>query len=118
MIDYEVNERVATITLNRVEARNAINRQMAEELEAAIDRAEDDAEVWVSVLRAATTGDRPTFCSGQDLKSIGTPDGNSTTTLPKNEVAFLPSAEAFSSAARVRSNRTPCPTRGAMVPAL
>jgi enoyl-CoA hydratase len=79
MIDYEVNGRIALITLNRVEARNAINRQMAEEMEAAIDRAENDPEVWVAVLRAATTGDRPTFCSGQDLTSIGTPDGNSRT---------------------------------------
>ena len=35
--------------------------------------------MWVAVRRAATQGDRPTFCSGQDLKTIGTPQGNSVT---------------------------------------
>jgi enoyl-CoA hydratase len=79
MIDYERDGRTAIITLNRVEARNAINRQMAEELEAAIDLAESDPDVWVMLLRAATAGERPVFCSGQDLKSLGTPDGNSMT---------------------------------------
>lgn len=79
MVDYEVQGRVALITLNRPEARNAINRQVATEMEAAIDQAEADPDVWVMVLRAVTTGDRPTFCSGQDLKSIGTPEGNSVT---------------------------------------
>jgi enoyl-CoA hydratase len=79
MVEYETQGRVALITLNRIEARNAINRQVAREMEAAIDRMEDDPEVWVGVLRAATQGDRPTFCSGQDLKLIGSPEGNSTT---------------------------------------
>jgi enoyl-CoA hydratase len=79
MVDYEVQGRVALITLNRPEARNAINRQVATEMEAAIDAAEADADVWVVVLRAVTVGDRPVFCSGQDLKSIGSPEGNSVT---------------------------------------
>ncbi len=79
MIDYEVKGRVALLTLNRPEARNAINRQVAQEMEAAIDSMEADDEVWVGVLRAVTVGDKPTFCSGQDLKAIGTPEGNSVT---------------------------------------
>jgi enoyl-CoA hydratase len=79
MVDYEVQGRVALITLNRPEARNAINRQVATEMEAAVDQAEADPDVWVMVLRAVTVGDRPTFCSGQDLKSIGSPEGNSVT---------------------------------------
>ena len=80
MVDYEVQGRVALITLNRPEARNAVNRQVAQELEAAIDRLEDDPEVWVGVLTAVTVGDRPVFCSGQDLKLLGSPEGNSVTT--------------------------------------
>ncbi len=79
MIEYEVQGRVALLTLNRPEARNAINRQVATEMEAAIDALEADPEVWVGVLRAVTVGDRPTFCSGQDLKALGTPEGNSVT---------------------------------------
>lgn len=79
MVEYEVQDRVGLITLNRPEARNAINRQVAEEMEAAIDQLEADPEVWIGVLRAVTVGDTPTFCSGQDLKLIGTPEGNSMT---------------------------------------
>ena len=79
MVEYETRGRAAVIRLNRVEARNAINRQVAQEMEAAIDQMEADPEVWVGVLTAATQGDRPTFCSGQDLKLIGQPEGNSTT---------------------------------------
>jgi enoyl-CoA hydratase len=79
MVDYEVQGRVALITLNRPEARNAINRQVAQEMEAAIDRLEGDPDVWVGVLRAVTVGDRPVFCSGQDLKALGTPEGLSLT---------------------------------------
>jgi enoyl-CoA hydratase len=79
MVDHEVRGRVALLTLNRPEARNAINRQVAEEMEAALDAAEANPDVWVMVLAANTVGDRPTFCSGQDLKQIGTPEGNSST---------------------------------------
>ena len=79
MVEYETRGRAAVIRLDRVEARNAINRQVAQEMEAAIDQMEADPEVWVGVLTAAIQGDRPTFCSGQDLKLIGQPEGNSTT---------------------------------------
>lgn len=68
---YEVRERVAIITLNRPEARNAVNGDLANGLEAAIDRMEDDDEVWVGVLVANTEGqERPVFCAGADLKAI------------------------------------------------
>jgi enoyl-CoA hydratase len=80
MVDYEVHGRVAVLTLNRPEARNAINRQVATEMEAALDRLESDPDVWVAVLQANTAGQAaPVFSSGQDLKQIGTPEGNSLT---------------------------------------
>jgi enoyl-CoA hydratase len=80
MVDYEVQGRVGLLTLNRPEARNAINRELATELEASLDRLEADPEVWVGVLRANTTGQAaPVFSSGQDLKQFGTPEGNSIT---------------------------------------
>ncbi|MGH9019873.1 MAG: crotonase/enoyl-CoA hydratase family protein [Acidimicrobiales bacterium] len=59
--------RVALITLNRPEARNAINRATAEALEAALNDAEMDAEVWAIVLTGA--GDKA-FCAGMDLKAF------------------------------------------------
>lgn len=70
-IDYELQGRVAVITINRPEARNAVNGDVAAGLEAAIDRLEDDPEVWVGVLNANTGAqERPVFCAGADLKAI------------------------------------------------
>lgn len=71
IVRYEARGRVAVITLDRPEARNAINGDVASGLEAAIDRMEDDADVWVGILTANTEGqERPVFCAGADLKAI------------------------------------------------
>jgi enoyl-CoA hydratase len=76
MVDYEVIGRIAVITLNRPEARNAINGDVADAMEAAIDNMEEDDQVWVGVLRANTEGqDRPVFCAGADLKAINSGQG-------------------------------------------
>jgi enoyl-CoA hydratase len=66
MIQYETRGNVAVITLDRPEARNAVNGQLAEELEAAVDRMEADDAVWIGVL----THTGPVFCAGADLKAI------------------------------------------------
>jgi enoyl-CoA hydratase len=71
IVQYEALGRVALITLNRPEARNAVNGDVAAGLEAAIDQMEDDPEVWIGVLRANTEGQaKPVFCAGADLKAI------------------------------------------------
>ncbi len=75
MIDYEVQGNIVVITINRPEARNAVNSQFATEMEAAIDAFEADERVWVGVLRAVTVGDRPVFCAGADLKEINAGNG-------------------------------------------
>jgi enoyl-CoA hydratase len=68
---YTSSDRIGVITLNRPEARNAVDRDMALGLEAAVDRLEDDPEVWVGVLCANTAEQaRPVFCAGADLKVI------------------------------------------------
>ena len=68
---YEADGRIAFITLNRPEARNAVNGAVAEALESAIDRLEDDDEIWVGVLQANIAGqERPVFSAGADLKEI------------------------------------------------
>lgn len=75
VVDYEVRNRIAVITLNRPEARNAVNGEVAQAMEAAVDQLEADPEVWVGVLRANTQGqDRPVFCAGADLKAINSGD--------------------------------------------
>jgi enoyl-CoA hydratase len=68
---YSSSDRIAVITLNRPEARNAVDREMALGLAAAVDRLEDDPEVWVGVLCADIADQaRPVFCAGADLKVI------------------------------------------------
>ena len=71
IVQYETQGRIAVITLNRPDARNAVNGDVASGMEAAIDQLEADADVWVAVLRANTEGQsRPVFCAGADLKAI------------------------------------------------
>ncbi len=79
VVSYEQRGAVAVLTLDRPHARNAVNRQMATEMEAAIDWMEDQRSIRSGVLRAITVGDRPVFCSGQDLKAFGRPEGNAMT---------------------------------------
>src|SRR5579885_2317557 len=66
MVDYEVIGRVAVLTINRPEARNAVNADVAKGMEAGIDRLEEDDDVWVGIV----TGVPPVFCAGADLKAI------------------------------------------------
>jgi enoyl-CoA hydratase len=78
IVRFEAAGHVATITLNRPEARNAINGELAAALEAAIDRLEDDPELWVGILAANTDGqERPVFSAGADLKAINAGEGAS-----------------------------------------
>jgi enoyl-CoA hydratase len=71
IVQYEKRGRIGIITLNRPEARNAVNGDVAAGVEAAIDQIEADDEVWVAVLTANTAGqEKPVFCAGADLKAI------------------------------------------------
>jgi enoyl-CoA hydratase len=75
IVEFTTRDRVAIITLNRPEARNAVNGDVATGLEAAIDRLEGDDEIWVGILTANTGGqERPVFCAGADLKAINSGD--------------------------------------------
>jgi enoyl-CoA hydratase len=63
---------VLTVTINRPEARNAVNGPTAAELAHAFRAFEADDELSVAVL----TGADGTFCAGADLKAFGTETGN------------------------------------------
>jgi enoyl-CoA hydratase len=70
MADEVLSERrghVEILTINRPEARNAINRATAIALGDALDRCDADDDVWVVVLTAA--GDKA-FSAGMDLKAF------------------------------------------------
>ncbi len=64
---YEKAEGIATITINRPDALNALNEETISELLARFEDAEKDDSVKVIVLTGA--GDRA-FCAGADLKMM------------------------------------------------
>ena len=63
--ELEVAGHVATVTLNRPEAMNALNPELRFALSEIWDRIETDDDIWVAVVTGA--GDRA-FCAGADLK--------------------------------------------------
>ena len=63
LVLYEVSDAVAVITLNRPEKRNALSRAVWRELDAAFQKAEEDANVKVIVLAGAGKA----FCAGADI---------------------------------------------------
>jgi enoyl-CoA hydratase/carnithine racemase len=66
-IDYEIDGRIARITINRPEAMNAIDSAHNQALEDAWRRLNEDPEVRIGVLTGA--GNRA-FCAGADLKEL------------------------------------------------
>lgn len=64
-VEYATDDRIATITLHRPEARNAYTAQMADEIADALVRADEDDDVRAVIL----TGSGSDFCVGADLGS-------------------------------------------------
>jgi enoyl-CoA hydratase len=64
---YQVRDRVAYITIDRPERRNALSRAVMASLVEHFSSANDDPEVWAVVITG--TGDRA-FCAGADLKEL------------------------------------------------
>ena len=64
-ITYEKDGRVATITINRPEVRNALHPPANRELSAAFDEFAADPDAWVAIVTGA--GDKA-FSAGNDLK--------------------------------------------------
>jgi enoyl-CoA hydratase len=75
-VDFTRHGPRALITLNRPDARNAINGEMAEGLEAALDQLENDPALWVGILAA----EGKSFCAGADLKEISAGRGGNLST--------------------------------------
>ncbi len=74
----EVRDRIATITLHRPEARNALSGELIANLRAAVASAHTDDDVDVVIL----TGSDPAFCAGLDLKELGSGAAQLTGTRP------------------------------------
>lgn len=65
-LKYEVDDQIATITLDRPESRNAYSSAMAESLIEALD----DAERRKQVRCVVVTGAGSAFCAGGDIKAM------------------------------------------------
>ncbi|MDI9645084.1 MAG: crotonase/enoyl-CoA hydratase family protein [Archaeoglobales archaeon] len=91
----EKRSHILVVTLNRPEKRNAINFEMAEELENIWKNFEEDDELYVGII----TGSGENFCAGADLgdleklmtriESKGGPLGFTRMTLSKPVIAAI-----------------------------
>lgn len=70
VLSLEVEGRVAVLTLNRPERRNALSAALRRRLRDAVQAVEADEDVDAAIL----TGADPAFCAGLDLKEFGSAD--------------------------------------------
>lgn len=70
---YQVKDRVATVTLNRPDKRNALNAEMVAALRHHLSLANEDDAVKVVIIK----GEGKAFCSGADLDSLQSMQHNS-----------------------------------------
>lgn len=71
VVTLEVRGHVAILTINRPEARNAVNAEVASGMEARLDEFEANRDLWVGVITGAGT----VFSAGADLKAISSNGG-------------------------------------------
>lgn len=72
MIHLDVTDRIATITFNRPEARNAFSQDMRAPFLDMLNRIRNDADIRAVIL----TGAGGAFCAGGDIKGMDTAYGN------------------------------------------
>jgi enoyl-CoA hydratase len=70
VVTLAIADRVATVTLNRPQARNALSREVRRLLPRIMTEADANDDVDAVVL----TGADPAFCAGLDLKELGAGD--------------------------------------------
>src|SRR5580658_8129033 len=75
LVEFEVENEIAIVTINRPEARNAVDRPTAALLADAFRRFDTDDALAVAIL----TGAGGTFCAGADLKAVATSRSNRVT---------------------------------------
>jgi enoyl-CoA hydratase len=72
LVEFTTEGEIAIVTINRPEARNAVDRPTAAELAEKFRRFDADDSFSVAIL----TGAGGTFCAGADLKAVATDRGN------------------------------------------
>ena len=89
-VTYEARDNVATITLNRPQRRNALNRRAYDELGAAFVHARRDPAARCVIV----TGADPAFCSGEDVKEMMTGEAPATPAPARTAFQATPTAMA------------------------
>lgn len=69
LVTTETRGRVLIVSIQREEKRNAIDREVADAIEAALNAFDDDPELWVAVL----TGTASVFSAGTDMRAGKSP---------------------------------------------
>jgi enoyl-CoA hydratase len=67
LVHTERRGRVLVVSLQREHKRNAVDRELADAIDAALNELDDDPDIWVGVL----TGTPSVFSAGSDLASNG-----------------------------------------------
>ncbi|MET0455425.1 MAG: enoyl-CoA hydratase-related protein [Mycobacterium sp.] len=71
MVQLTKRDRIAILTLDRPEIRNAIDRVDAEVIEESLDIIESDDSIWATII----TGVGSVFCSGANIKALANGGG-------------------------------------------
>ena len=82
---YDVEDGVATITLNRPDKHNAFNAKMADELRDAWNAVSTSADVVCAIVTGA--GER-SFCTGMDVADIASGDSKGSGTVSRDEAPW------------------------------
>jgi enoyl-CoA hydratase len=75
VVEYKTDGPIATVTINRPEVRNAVDRETAAALAEAFRQFDADSSLSVAIL----TGTAGYFCAGADLKAVASNGGNRVT---------------------------------------
>jgi len=71
-IDFSINDKIATITINNPESLNAMTPEMYSLLSQYWIEVRDNPDIWVAIVTGAPQPDRPperqVFCAGADLR--------------------------------------------------
>jgi enoyl-CoA hydratase len=65
----EIRDHVMIITMTRLDKRNAIDPEMTLALDAALNRLDDDPDLWIGII----TGGKQFFCAGTDMAATSGP---------------------------------------------
>jgi enoyl-CoA hydratase len=85
-VEVDITDGIATITLNRPEARNALNPELAAAFPAAITQCDERDDVLAIIL----TGADPAFCAGFDLRELSTRERGTEPNPPPPYRAAIP----------------------------